>query len=258
MPAPNRPAGRRMRRLRAGPEPQRSDPRQFPARGHRQPDRDHRDRSPSGARRRTRRSRRPRHAGPIGRCQTGPDRDLFAGSLGSADFVGELWGQQHRIERADAQCRRRCTPEPDDAAGDRIDRVDPIARPRCLPPGLATLSNSTALGRSARCRDPRNCRPGTAATSARAAALSSALGGAASSAPGTYTSSALGTATPSASSVPGAAISVPVAVRQVTPRRADAADKSRCGQCARLASRHFHKPARRAPQSGGPYARNCR
>lgn len=247
-----------MRRLRPSPEPQRSDPRQFPARGHRQPDRDHGDRSPAIARRRTRRSRWPRHTGIIGRCQTGADRDLFAASMGCADFVGELRCQQHRIERADAQCRWRRTPEPDDAACNRVDRIDPIARPRCLPPGLATLSNSTALGRSARYRDPRNRRPGAARCSARGTACSGALGGAASSAPGTYTSGAPGTATASASSVPGAATSGPLAGAPLTRRRVDAADKSRCAQCARLGSHHRHRPARRAPQSGGLYARNYR
>ena len=139
----------RLRRLRPDPESQRSDPRRFPAGRHCRSDRGYRCRSPGVTRRRTRCPRWPRDAGIVDQRQPHADHRFFTGSLGRADYVCELRGQQHRFKRADTQCRRRRTPEPDDAAGNGLDGIDPIARPNRLPPRLATVSHSAAVGRSA-------------------------------------------------------------------------------------------------------------
>lgn len=249
----------RLRRLRPDPESERSDPRCFPVGRHCRSDRGYCCRSSGITRRRTRCPRWPRDAGIVDQRQPHADHRFFTGSLGRADYVCELRGQQHRVERADAQCRRRRTPEPDDIAGNGLDGVDPIARPNRLSPRLATIPHSAAFRRSAADGGARDCGSGAAGSSTHGGRTrSGAVGGVAPGTPGADTSSATGAATASAASVPGLASSGPLASAAITPQRAGAADRSRCVQSALLASHYWRRPIHRAPQSDDPYARNCR
>ena len=160
----HRPAGRRMRRLRAGPEPQRSDPRQFPARAA-SPTRSRSPRSiacrcaapnsslPTVTPRRPYRSmpnrRRPR---PF-RRKPGQRRfrrpNYGVSSIGSNALTPNVVGAAPQSQTTLLAIVSTAS----------IQLPDPVAyRQR-----LATVSNSAALRRSARGRDPRDRRPGTAA-----------------------------------------------------------------------------------------------